>query len=396
MKRKTLEEIKRELSIIHPNLTILSNEYVARRHPMSFRCNVCGHEWVKHWDLVSRTNGCPKCSISQLAEKLSLCQQKESIGFKYPELIKYFKDKNLSYRLKPHSNKKIIAICPDCNTEKETTVNNLFVRGFSCNVCGDGISVPEKFFNNLLMLSNIKYESQKRFDWNKSRRYDFYLPENNTIIEIHGGQHYKQAYKQIKLESVIKNDLFKREKALENGISDYIEIDCSISLLENLKENITKSLKGKIKIKDDIWEQAWGVSQNSLVKQSWDLWEKSPSLKRPKEIADMLGVNVSTVRRYLNIGAAAGKCTYDSGEQLRQISLLANSKRRIKVAQLDVKSKTAIKTFDSIKEAAESIGRHQSNITAVCRGRRKSAYGYIWKYLEVVDEKNIMEQSRRI
>ena len=92
MKRKTLEEIKRELSIIHPNLTILSNEYVARRHPMSFRCNVCGHEWVKHWDLVSRTNGCPKCSISQLAEKLSLCQQKESIGFKYPELIKYFKD----------------------------------------------------------------------------------------------------------------------------------------------------------------------------------------------------------------------------------------------------------------------------------------------------------------
>ena len=389
MKRKTLEEIKRELSIIHPNLTILSNEYVARRHPMSFRCNVCGHEWVKHWDLVSRTNGCPKCSISQLAEKLSLCQQKESIGFKYPELIKYFKDKNLSYRLKPHSNKKIIAICPDCNTEKETTVNNLFVRGFSCNVCGDGISVPEKFFNNLLMLSNIKYESQKRFDWNKSRRYDFYLPENNTIIEIHGGQHYKQAYKQIKLESVIKNDLFKREKALENGISDYIEIDCSISLLENLKENITKSLKGKIKIKDDIWEQAWMLSQNSLTVMSWGMWEKEK--KTVNEISKELNVEASTIRRYLRQGVRLGKCNYDGEIEILKNQAKASESRKRKIEQLDLKTLEVIKVYESIAEAAFELGVNHSNISKVCNGKRETAYGYAWKYLEVSNEKDIME-----
>lgn len=43
-----------------------------------------------------------------------------------------------------------------------------------------------------------------------------------------------------------------------------------------------------------------------------------------------------------------------------------------------------IKVFDSITEAAESVCGFKTNISAVCRNKRKSCYGYIWKYAEVV------------
>ena len=39
--------------------------------------------------------------------------------------------------------------------------------------------------------------------------------------------------------------------------------------------------------------------------------------------------------------------------------------------------------FNSVKEAAKSIGQEtHANVSAVCRGRRKSTGGYGWKYLE--------------
>jgi hypothetical protein len=41
-----------------------------------------------------------------------------------------------------------------------------------------------------------------------------------------------------------------------------------------------------------------------------------------------------------------------------------------------------IKKWDSIKEASHIINIHTSNISSCCRGKQKSAGGYIWKYKE--------------
>ena len=49
-------------------------------------------------------------------------------------------------------------------------------------------------------------------------------------------------------------------------------------------------------------------------------------------------------------------------------------------------------SYESIKQAGESIpylsNNGESNITAVCRGRQKTAYGYIWRYSDDVDDIN--------
>jgi len=41
-----------------------------------------------------------------------------------------------------------------------------------------------------------------------------------------------------------------------------------------------------------------------------------------------------------------------------------------------------IQIFSSIKKAYEFLGKqHSGHIAAVCNGKRKTAYGYKWRYL---------------
>ena len=55
--------------------------------------------------------------------------------------------------------------------------------------------------------------------------------------------------------------------------------------------------------------------------------------------------------------------------------------KRKKVIQYDLEY-VKIKEFDSITEAAKSINKGTSRISACCKGDRKTAYGYIWRYKE--------------
>lgn len=58
-------------------------------------------------------------------------------------------------------------------------------------------------------------------------------------------------------------------------------------------------------------------------------------------------------------------------------------KWKTKVFQIDKTNNQILNTFESAADAAEYLGKDRKNggsqITAVCNGRKKSAYGYIWK-----------------
>lgn len=53
-----------------------------------------------------------------------------------------------------------------------------------------------------------------------------------------------------------------------------------------------------------------------------------------------------------------------------------------KVLQLDKTTDKLIKEWGSAKEAAKTIGCYAESITAACNGKRKTAKGYKWKYVE--------------
>jgi group I intron endonuclease len=53
----------------------------------------------------------------------------------------------------------------------------------------------------------------------------------------------------------------------------------------------------------------------------------------------------------------------------------------IKIIQKS-KEKYIIKEWNSLSEIEKTLGYPTSNISSCCRGKQKSAYGYIWKYKE--------------
>ena len=56
------------------------------------------------------------------------------------------------------------------------------------------------------------------------------------------------------------------------------------------------------------------------------------------------------------------------------------------VAQIDNEN-NIIATFSSITEAGLAMGTNNgTHISDVCKGKRKTAYGYKWKYLEDINK----------
>lgn len=51
------------------------------------------------------------------------------------------------------------------------------------------------------------------------------------------------------------------------------------------------------------------------------------------------------------------------------------------VAMIDKTTNKIIKVFNGTHEAGRYLGKSHQHIQQVCQGKRKSAYGYLWKYI---------------
>lgn len=101
------------------------------------------------------------------------------------------------------------------------------------------------------------------------------------------------------------------------------------------------------------------------------LWNEG---KNNKEIRSITGYDTSTIKNALN-----NRGVSEEERQKRGRQSVSHS-----VAMIDAKTGETIKIFDSCSEAAISLGDITKNahISKVCLGKRKTAYGYSWKYIE--------------
>ena len=106
------------------------------------------------------------------------------------------------------------------------------------------------------------------------------------------------------------------------------------------------------------------------------------------EAAVSTGINDSNISKCCNHQQATAKgfifrysddTTPVVSERKRNTFRSGKDPKKKRVSQYTLDG-VLIKTFDSMGEAAEEVNGKQSNITAVCNGQRKSAYGFIWKY----------------
>lgn len=115
-------------------------------------------------------------------------------------------------------------------------------------------SFPERFVAALLDIAKIEYKREVVFPWSKgnphtglgNKRFDFFIPKHNAIIEVQGSQHFYGGFENMggrTLEEEIANDTLKRNMALNNKISLYIEIDAKESDFSYLKKSTSQNNK---------------------------------------------------------------------------------------------------------------------------------------------------------
>lgn len=84
-----------------------------------------------------------------------------------------------------------------------------------------------------------------------------------------------------------------------------------------------------------------------------------------------------------NRGEGKNKIKQPLGTPPKQVKARVGNNSKSPVEALDPKTGEVLHTFDSIAEAQAFCNCGNSgNISAVCRGRGRTAYGYAWRYAE--------------
>ena len=303
----SLENIKKILKEKKSVLALKEGQiFKSSATKMDFICLNCGRKNEKSWDHLSNVIVCSYCS-----KVPHIITKETSLATKRPDLIKYFVNKKEAEKVSENSGKKIKLKCPDCSFEKEMTIDKLSARGFSCGRCSDGISIGEKATAGVLMNLKMDFKREKRFQWSKRFRYDFYLEKEKMIIEVNGSQHYegKRDFFRKTLSEQQEIDKEKKELALKNGIEKYIEINCSTITIESIKKEIIKELGQHFDLSKVDWEKAMANTRNSIMVEICNYYKENKGLKI-KEIIENLPYSKSSVLKYLKIGAELGLCDY--------------------------------------------------------------------------------------
>lgn len=103
----------------------------------------------------------------------------------------------------------------------------------------------------------------------------------------------------------------------------------------------------------------------------YSLYKKGKTIK---QICEILNYDAKTCR------AALDKFNISHEERVQR----KIEQTQKPILQLDKDTKEVLNVFPSIAEAYRYLGKqHSGHIAAVCNGKRKTAYGYIWKYDEL-------------
>ena len=292
-----------------------------------------------------------------------------------PEQAKMLAHPEDGYKYTECSGEKVEWICPNCGHIKTEKISNVKNKGLSCPICSDGISIPNKFMASFLEEVNETFETEFSFE-GQTRRYDFYIPRLNMIIEMHGRQHYEEWKKSDKnLSERQKIDKEKKDYAIEQGIEYYLVINCRIQSYEHMTKEIKKSiLKGFYNFELIDWNHVYTNAMKSKVILAINLHKKGYTTT---EIGDKLHVSRTTINHWLidadNIGMYEYNKSVGNRYEKREI-VLTNTKE----------------IFNSASSAAKTVKESYQNICRCCAGKSKYAgiindEPAVWRYLDQYD-----------
>lgn len=393
-------DFKYDINDEFDNIIIIDKEFRARRRNYNriekqkwykYHCNICNNEdWIEESNIKKgqRCNVC--CSASQ-----KVLKGYNDIATTDPWMIDLGVSVEDAETHTHSSGKRIVVKCPHCEKEKEIVISSIYnEKSIGCS-CGDGVSYSEKFIISLLDQLNIQYIHDGYYIENK--RYDFYLQDYRCIIETHGIQHYKQTTRKgnrvRSLTEEQRNDKYKKQLALNNGIDKYIVLDCRESNLEHIKNSIMNSeLLNLFNLSKVDWLKCEEFALSNQVEKVCEYWNNKEEWETTTDLANKFNLSITTIRRYLKQGYKLGWCTdYNPDDELKKAYKFAikSTAKPVKV----FKSDKLLGIYPSVSELSRQseeifgVKLSSSKIGLVCNGKRNHHKGFTFKYVERSDIK---------
>lgn len=354
-----------------------------------FTCNKCGWDngWMSRGHLISRKDRCPCCNGQKLVVGIN------DFSTTYPDLAILLKDKKDGL-VKRSSGNKTIAICPECGYEKNIKLSSLAKKGFRCDCCYGGDSYPNKLMKSVLEVLSIDFIKEYSPKWIKPKRYDFYVPSLNLIIEMDGLQHDRDTNfkgRKINHEIIKANDIFKDKMAIKYGYK-IVRIKCPISQHTKIKSSIIEQLDNYLDLDKVNWLKCEESARDSIVKKVCEFKKNNVELLSG-DLAKIFKIGQSTITRYLKIGAEVGWCEYDVQKEKERNIERSKKRSKDKAKKIVVMEKDTNNILDIFESALElerlSLERFgvlfkKENVRYCCNNKSKRCYGYKVRYYEDV------------
>lgn len=368
---KSHSDYVEKLACIEPNIEVIG-EYAGSISCIEVRCKICGNIWSPVASRLinkQRPSKCPKCHCKPVGHN-----DQRYFAVAMPYFAQFLVNIEDGYRYRTQSSKKVDWICPDCGSlVKGIPINKVFNRHrIPCKVCSDGISYPNKLMYQMLLQLDEEFVTEYSPKWISPKRFDFFIPRNNVIIEMDGAiGHGGKTYTGTCGDKLLEVDKYKDRMAKINGMR-VIRIDCKTSELGYIVERIKSSdLSELYNLECVDWDVCDRKALTSLQMFVCNLWNESHDmsyvLKKSK-------LSRYTTTRYLNKLSRLGLCKYDPKAQHS-----ASGKANIKYAY--EKNKKAViclnthEVFESCKAAYIWLGYNicGHSIQDNCKGITQSA-----------------------
>lgn len=275
------------------NYEIISGKYENEDSIFVLKCKDCGNiVKTTYKKLKQQKKGCLTCQYNKM--------RKNDETFK-AELKEKYNGNIESLELYEGINNRIKVKCKICNNEWYATPDSLVNKGIGCHICAKGVSYPNKFMKNLLLLFKNeigKIEEEKQLNkinknWTFGKHKFDFLIDGKIVIEMDGGLH----------KNYLEIDKLKDDFAKKNGL-EIIRINCDYPRIKTrfnfIKNNTLNSKLAKIlplnKITDEQWEKINEKSITSYKKEIYDFYIKNPNMSYRK-IAKIFNKHPDTISK---------------------------------------------------------------------------------------------------
>lgn len=302
-KQKTNDEFVKEVLQRNKKIKKVIGNYIDAFSKVKVEYSPCGHVYEARACNLLNGSGCPVCKGKVVIEGIN------DLATTRPDLVCYLTNVDDAKKYTCSSNVKVSCTCPTCNSKKMCSLNMLDRRGFTCLVCSDGVSFPNKMgrsFLEQLPIDNIIHEYVP--SWAKQYRYDSYFEYNNHsyLLEMDGGQHKTKEQQNIDT----KKDII----AKDNG-AIVIRIDAEKSDFDYIKINLENSLFSELFDLSVIdWNRCFENTKKSIMVEVCNDYKKHND-NNIKSIAKRNKISPASVYRYLINGTKIGLCNYKNPQQ---------------------------------------------------------------------------------